>query len=229
MTPKTRPRSFFLVPGFSQAGGAWSQVIDAAKVSAQAVEIPTAPSFVATARTLAAGRAGAWAGYSLGGRLALQIALDYPDAVEALVVVSASPGIPDPQARAQRRRDDEALADWIESHDVAEFLDRWLGQPMFAGLDQEAARRHRLQSTAAIAHQLQVLGQGAQHPLWDRLEELDQPVVVVAGAHDEKYASIARRAVAAIGPNADLHIVPGAGHSLLQEKPDAIAGILSAL
>ena len=55
------------------------------------------------------------------------------------------------------------------------------------------------------------------------------PVAVIAGAGDERYAAIAGRTAADVGSNAELHIVPGAGHALLQEAPAAVAGILSAL
>src|SRR5437763_769890 len=52
-------------------------------------------------------------GYSLGGRVCLQLALDRADLVERLVLVSASPGIEDPVQREQRRVSDCALAERI--------------------------------------------------------------------------------------------------------------------
>jgi 2-succinyl-6-hydroxy-2,4-cyclohexadiene-1-carboxylate synthase len=170
-----------------------------------------------------------WAGYSLGGRLALQVALDHPGRVNALVLISTNPGIVDPAARTARRAQDEQLAETVEAEGVDAFLIRWLSQPMFADLDPSAARRHRLDSAGAVAHQLRALGQGTQDPLWDRLSELSMPVTVVAGARDKKYTAIARRAVAAIGTNAELLVVPGAGHNLLLAAPDMIAGLLASL
>ncbi len=48
--------------------------------------------------------------YSLGGRLALAAALEYPALISKLVLVSASAGIADVEARKKRALDDEQRA-----------------------------------------------------------------------------------------------------------------------
>jgi pimeloyl-ACP methyl ester carboxylesterase len=50
------------------------------------------------------------AGYSMGGRIALHAALAMPERVDRLILISASPGLADPDERENRRRSDEALA-----------------------------------------------------------------------------------------------------------------------
>ena len=186
-------------------------------------------SFEETAGAFVPEGRGIWAGYSMGGRLALWIALEHPELVEALALISTNPGISDDRQRRARRDSDEELAGLIESGGRDAFFDRWLAQPLFSGLDPVAARQHRLTSAPELANQLRTLGQGTQESLWDRLPELSMPVAVIAGGRDERYAAIAGQTAADIGSNAELHIVPGAGHALLQEAPAAVAGILSAL
>ena len=219
----------FLLPGFSQTAGAWNEVVDSVSPSEliSCLEIPAAADFVSTARALAVDRSGIWAGYSLGGRLALQIAVDHPGQAESLLLVSTTPGITDPGERAERSRDDLELANWVEAHTSDEFLDRWLAQPMFAGLNRP--RDHRLTSTELIADQLRTLGQGTQLPLWDRLAALDMPVVLMAGAKDAKYSQIAHQMASLIGANAEVHIVPGVGHALLEETPELVRALLLRL
>src|SRR2546425_495440 len=80
-----------------------------------AVDVPTGLGFVETAAAIGerAGRA-VYAGYSMGGRLCLRLALDRPDLVRGLVLLSASPGIADDAERAARREADEELAQEIE-------------------------------------------------------------------------------------------------------------------
>jgi 2-succinyl-6-hydroxy-2,4-cyclohexadiene-1-carboxylate synthase len=62
-------------------------------------------------------------------------------------------------------------------------------------------------------------------PLWDRLGELAMPARVVAGERDAKYVEIGEQLVAAL-PRAELVVVPGAGHGLPREAPEALAALL---
>lgn len=49
-------------------------------------------------------------GYSMGGRLALAIAVNYPERVRRLILESASPGLETEEERAERRQKDNQLA-----------------------------------------------------------------------------------------------------------------------
>jgi 2-succinyl-6-hydroxy-2,4-cyclohexadiene-1-carboxylate synthase len=173
------------------------------------------------------GGAGAYIGYSMGGRFCLHAALAAPDTVRALVVISATGGIDDDAERAARRTADEALADRIERIGVGAFLDEWLAQPLFAGLDDEGrGRAARLDNTASgLASSLRLAGTGTQAPLWDRLGELRTPVLVVAGAHDPKFVALAERLARAL-PRAELAVVEGAGHTVHLEQPARFLEVL---
>jgi 2-succinyl-6-hydroxy-2,4-cyclohexadiene-1-carboxylate synthase len=172
----------------------------------------------------------AYLGYSLGGRVCLRLALDRPDLVGALVLVGASPGIADAGERAGRRAADEALAGELERDGVAAFLDRWLAGPLFATLPAErAGRAERLGNSAAgLAAALRLLGVGAQEPLWARLPELAAPVLLVAGERDGKFAALAGRMAAAIGPRARVALVPGAGHAAHLEQPERFGDLVES-
>ena len=64
-----------------------------------------------------------WLGYSMGGRLALYLALARPDLVRSLVLESASPGLATAAERQARQSQDAALAERIENDSVAAFVD----------------------------------------------------------------------------------------------------------
>jgi pimeloyl-ACP methyl ester carboxylesterase len=53
------------------------------------------------------------------------------------------------------------------------------------------------------------------------------PVLVVAGALDDKFRPLAQRTVDAIGPNARLAVVGGAGHAVCFERPVAFAELVT--
>lgn len=227
-----------LVHGFTQTRACWGgEATDLAtdhevvRVDAPGHGRSTAirADFATTARLLteAAGR-GTYVGYSMGARLCLSAALTHPDQVRGLVLVGGTAGIDDPAARAQRRTDDAALAARIRSDGVEAFVDRWLALPIFAGLPPERSfRAARLTNTTeGLASSLETVGAGEQQPSWDALHRLDMPALVVAGALDEKFSSLAQRMVDAIGANATLALIPDAGHTAHLEQPDAFLASL---
>jgi 2-succinyl-6-hydroxy-2,4-cyclohexadiene-1-carboxylate synthase len=170
-------------------------------------------------------------GYSLGGRVALQVGLAHPARVSRLVLVASTAGIDDPLLRAERREADETLAADLERGTIEEFAERWMRQPLFAGTPPAAAAHWRADllrnDPAALAAALRGIGAGAMEPLWDRLGELDGvPATIIAGERDGRYAAIGRRLAAGL-PGARLLLVPGAGHGLPREAPQAVAAAIA--
>ena len=171
-----------LVHGFSQTESSWDFL---AGPDATALRVPDGHGFVDTAALLgeAGGRA-TYVGYSMGGRLCLQLALDRPELVERLVLISASPGIADDAERAARAASDEELAQQVERDGVDVFLEHWLAQPLFSTVPFERSGfddRRAGNTVERLTHQLRVLGQGTQPNNWPRLGELQMPVWLVAG------------------------------------------------
>lgn len=227
-----------LVHGFTQNVGTWGPLRRelAADRAVVAVDLPGhgASSHITadlweTAHLLARVEPGAdHLGYSLGARACLHLALAHPEAVRRLVLIGATPGISDPDARAKRRRSDRALADRIDTEPLADFLARWLAQPLFRTLPSDAAHlAARLVNTpGGLARSLRHTGTGEQEPLWERLETLDMPVLVVAGALDFRFAAIASAMADAIGANASVSLVPGSGHACHLERPAYVARLV---
>jgi 2-succinyl-6-hydroxy-2,4-cyclohexadiene-1-carboxylate synthase len=174
-----------------------------------------------------------WLGYSMGGRVALGLALHYPHLVSSLILESASPGIADPIERAERANADAALADRTERDGVPPFVDDWERLPLWssqAGIapDLLAKQREiRLHNSApGLAGSLRGMGTGAQSSYWDRLGELTCPVLIIAGALDAKFVGIARRMAESI-PTAEICLVPQAGHAVHLERPDQFLDVVS--
>jgi 2-succinyl-6-hydroxy-2,4-cyclohexadiene-1-carboxylate synthase len=168
----------------------------------------------------------ALAGYSMGGRVALHLALAQPRLVRRPTLISTTAGLESEAERAERRAADEDLADGIERAGLEAFARSWAAQPLFADQPPEiasAAHRDRLRNTAeGLAASLRGMGTGAMTPVWSRLHELTMPATVVVGERDAKFRLIGERMVEAL-PNAKLVVVPRAGHAVHLEAPEAVA------
>lgn len=221
-----------LVPGFTQTAASWRGVNRILEESCEvaALDVPAKETFAATAAALGRqGKRAVYVGYSMGGRLALRLALDQPELVPALVLVSSTAGITDEAARRERIASDEALAESVMRDGVDAFLDRWLAQPLFATVPPDAPglRERRALSQRYLAHCLRVLGAGAMEPMWDRLPELAMPVALVTGKTDAKYEKIALTMLERMRGEV-VHVRLDGGHALPLEQPAVLGGFIAS-
>jgi 2-succinyl-6-hydroxy-2,4-cyclohexadiene-1-carboxylate synthase len=175
------------------------------------------------------------AGYSMGGRVALALAARRPDLVARLTIVSAHPGLDDPHAASDRRAADEAWCSLLEHAGLGAFVAAWEAQPLWhtqRALSPEllaAQRRSRLtHSPLSLAAALRALGLGAMPTQWPRLPSLPMPIDWVAGALDDKYTLLARRA-AALTRRGRALILPATGHNPLLESPALLAQAIGSV
>ena len=170
-------------------------------------------------------------GYSMGGRLALYLALRYPERCAGLFLESASPGLESAGEQAARRAADESKAKRLASGDLRAFLRDWYRQPLFASLAQDeillrqTTEARRRNDPGELARSLRGMGTGSQPSLWGELESLSMPALAVAGGLDEKYAGISSR-MRSINPRIRSIVVPGAGHTVHTEAPTEYIALL---
>jgi 2-succinyl-6-hydroxy-2,4-cyclohexadiene-1-carboxylate synthase len=227
-----------LVHGFTQTAASWDLVeyrLGALGHETLALDAPghgrhsdTHLGLWKSADLLAAeGGRGTWVGYSMGGRLALHVALAHPEAVDRLVLVGATPGLESAAERLERQASDELLAEDLERDGLEAFLARWLANPLFATLSDDNAGldARRSNTVEGLAASLRLMGTGAQESLWSRLGEIAAPTMLVVGALDEKFSAIAHRMADAM-PNAHVATMNGCGHACHLEAPDAFVNIV---
>lgn len=236
-----------LLHGFTLNGASWDELV--AKMPEGWKWIApdlrghgTAPTSPATMDDCAADLVALWdrlgiershvVGYSMGGRLALHVAVRLPERTRSLLTIGAHAGLDD-EARATRRQADEALAQRIEREGVEAFVRYWESLPMFAGIKRRgpdfAAWLHRLRTgnrADGLAASLRGMGVGAMEPLWDELHAIDLPCTFVAGEDDAPFM----RAAARLSHTVDrsrIRSVRDSGHSVHFEQPDAAASIFA--
>jgi len=162
-------------------------------------------------------------GYSLGGRLALHLAVQFPALWDGVIIVGANPGLDSEEARARRRTHDEIWARRFEDEPWDALLAAWDAQPVFAGrVGSPRSRREQDFSRASLAGALRRWSLGAQTPLWPALPRILRPVLWVAGAEDTGQADICRRVGETI-PRVEIWPAPNAGHRVPWEQPRVFA------
>lgn len=172
------------------------------------------------------------AGYSMGGRIALSFAAEYPDRLDGLILESSTPGIEDARDRRERIESDEELAQYLESNSLETFIDRWINLPLFASqsrLPREVKERSRAQkldnSKTALMNTLRAAGTGRMQPLWDTLPQFHMPVLLITGGIDEKFTGINQR-MAQLLPICKHEIIGDAGHNVHLEEPEEYGAVV---
>ncbi len=172
-------------------------------------------------------------GYSLGGRVALFMARQYPALVSNLILESANPGITAQDQREKRVAVDQQRAAEIAA-DLPAFLARWYQLPFFQTMDQtqsdvQAMLQRRHQNDPRWLSKLIVeLSPGQMDNLWPTLARLDCPLHYIAGERDAKYLAIADQ-VMAQGNNVTCIVIESAGHNTHLEQRERFIQALDTI
>lgn len=175
-------------------------------------------------------------GVSAGGSLAQHLALDHPDRVRSLVLISTSPstprdrGLPSPN-EAFGRFVATAQVDWSDRESVIEYLLEY--SRMLAGdqrrFDEDAYRtliRHdveRAHDIAALQNHDVIPDSGRSHAA---LSSITAPTLVIHGTADPMFPPRHGEVLAAEIPGAQLLLVDGAGHGVDRADWDTIVAAI---
>lgn len=171
-------------------------------------------------------------GYSMGGRLAISIAMLYPNRVKSLLLESTSPGIKTAKGREERIQQDELLAEKILTEGIKKFVYYWEQISLFStqaylpeNIRQQIRSQRLKNSEIGLANSLKGMGTGRQPSWWDRLHEIKQPTLLMCGELDEKFCHIADE-MKELLPYAHLEKVKGVGHTIHVEEPSKFGTIV---
>ena len=165
-------------------------------------------------------------GYSMGGRIGLYLLTHYPSRFHSAVIESASAGLKTETERSERRQWEWIWTTRLREQPYEAFLRDWYAQPLFSRIDQTTERfekmlwHRRQHKPEALAVVMEQMGTGVMPSLWDKLAEIDVPVLFVAGERDEKYCALARE-MAGLCPKGEIAIIADAGHNGHFERPEA--------
>ncbi len=168
-------------------------------------------------------------GYSLGGRLALDLACRHPERIRALVLEAAHPGLGHVAERQERAASDADWARRFEQEPWPQVLQDWYRQPVFASLSNEQRRafirRRSTQVPGLLSEVLRATSLARQPNRWRDLPRLTMPLGFIVGRLDAKFCAVGDR-LAGLAPNLTLVKLDGLGHNCHALAPEAVAGFI---
>lgn len=164
-------------------------------------------------------------GVSIGGQVALQVALDAPERVAGLVLL-------DTAARIGDRAGWEARRDEVRAHGLAASADAVVGRwfpPVSRARDPLAPRGYRnLLLRTPVDGYLGACAALRDADLRDRTADVASPALVLCGADDEATPPALVRGLADALPDARYAEIAGAGHLPCLDRPDHVARHVAA-
>jgi 2-succinyl-6-hydroxy-2,4-cyclohexadiene-1-carboxylate synthase len=156
-------------------------------------------------------------GYSLGGRLAMRFALQYPERVLSLALLSAHYGLTTPEEKAQRLHADRIWADKLRMLPFDQFLQEWYTQKVFSS--------HMMRTTQPpepLAQALLFWSLAHQPCYREQLRSFSKPLRILYGARDTKFKALYQDWPQGVE-------IPHVGHGLLFESPNEVYDQLATI
>lgn len=146
-------------------------------------------------------------GYSMGGRIALELAAKNPSAYRGLILIGVNPGLESKEVAARKKFENH----WLQIFKTAPYkkaLELWYSQPLFDSLRASSYFEDLLARRLADPSPWQYMETY-------RLKKLSMPqlpTLYIYGEHDLKYAQIAKHFKNRL-------MIPGTGHAPHLENP----------
>ena len=157
-------------------------------------------------------------GYSMGGAVTLSLALDYPDRVAGIGLISTGSRLPIPSSLLENAAHPSTLPLATKS-----LLELSLSSQTPANIKEMLSRRL---STTRQTLLLSDLLACDRFDVTDRLDAIHVPTLVICGTDDKLAPLRYSKTLAAKIPGAALQTVDGAGHMLILEQPRRLTKLL---
>ncbi len=169
-------------------------------------------------------------GYSMGGRIALELAATRPELAPQLLLLSTSAGVSEQAEREVRAREDDARAAQLRELGIDAFAQQWYELPLFAPFRahssfMHARARRALGDADFWSECIAACSPGRSVCREDALIQRASRSTLAVGALDERYALSARR-LACLATTLTIETIPHAGHVLPLEAPSACARLI---
>lgn len=170
-----------------------------------------------------------FAGLSMGGFVALRLAIRHPELLRSLILLETSAN-PEPHANIPRYKMLNLVARWLglgmaaDSVMLIMFGKKFMEDPDRAGQRAEWKQimisNHRKGITRAVQGVINRLG------VVDQLPQISTPTLIIVGDQDVATVPAESELMHARISNSKLVVIPGAGHTSTVEEPEAVTRVI---
>lgn len=172
-------------------------------------------------------------GLSMGGRNAIAFTAAHPAKVDKLVIVDIGPDIDLRGAQRVSRMAADAPEEFATPDEAVDYLKRFATVTSAAaeaslryrvehGLKRGSDGRYRWKYDRFLRDQRRK-GATAAVDLWPAVQKITAPTLIVRGAESDVFAPATAKRMLDLIPGSRLVEIPGAGHSVPAEAPEAFA------
>jgi pimeloyl-ACP methyl ester carboxylesterase len=176
----------------------------------------------------------------MGGMILMEFAGDFPDQnakrVAGLVFMDTaayqllpSPALPVARALGRHVKQRFESGRWVPQRQFGDDDVSWVfarlafgSRPSAKAIDQVRRFLEAMPQSTAVPSYIDLLDHDARRVL----TATDTPALVLVGSRDLLTPVFAAQRMARILPHARLEVLPGAGHQLMQERPEEVAALL---
>ena len=160
-------------------------------------------------------------GYSMGGRIALNLQKCYPNHFSSLTLISTNPGLRTAKEKKERIVWENQIIESLKTETIENFIQKWYQQSLFSGFVPPINRLH--QNKDGLISAFRKFSIANLPSLWDYLSQSQLPIQMIFGAKDLKYSKL-KQEVKKIDTNHRIktYSVANCGHSVHLENPHLI-------
>jgi len=154
-------------------------------------------------------------GYSMGGRIALEIAEANQYNVKKVVLINAHPGLETEEEKINRAQFETTIINELKARSLSDFMDYWNNLPIFFhDAPLKLNDEERFQKSSEIFDKYRLSRQKNHLPA---IIQHKEKVLFIVGLFDEKYMDLVSEIL--IPNEVPVKGIPG-GHRLFQQGPE---------
>lgn len=153
-------------------------------------------------------------GYSMGGRLLLQLSQRCPGFFDGLIFVSTNPGLVSQEEKLLRKKKDLEWAQKIQTADWKTLIEEWNAQDVFRGTSSEVVRNESDYDRQDLSQQMTNWSLAHQPDFRFFLRSAKTPYLWTVGERDRKFYQMAEEILPM-----DFLPIGGAGHRVHLDQP----------